>query len=67
MIPRTIQGKKVKIGDILTTVGETDSRFKHKIINIRDDGLIQFEGNPNYWYSAEKMRHIYDDEDSCYS
>lgn len=63
MHPRTIQGKKVYVGDIVTTPGTTDSRFRGKITKIdKSEGLVQFEGDSYHWYSTENRRHVYKDE-----
>lgn len=62
MKPRTVHGIEVRVGDLLTTADTTDWRFHGKVSKVREDGLVQFEGETYHWYSTETKRHIYDDE-----
>lgn len=63
MKARTVQGRVVRVGDRLTTPGERDSRFKHVVTCVDDDGYVQFEDDPHHRYTTDTMRHVHDDEE----
>lgn len=65
MKPRTVQGCVVKVGDELTRVGTTDSRFRCKVSRVDNEtGMVQYVGDNYHWYTPERcnQRHVYEDE-----
>jgi hypothetical protein len=57
---RSLLNKKVKVGDVLNSPGERDSRFKHVVVKLdRDEGLVQFAGDDRHWYSTDNLVHVH--------
>ncbi len=51
--------RKIEPGDVLNSPNETDSRFKHVVKRIHEDGLVEFHGDPDHRYSVDHMVKVH--------